>query len=45
MTEEERAKIHQQARNAAADYSYGDNTTNPGRIMEVRKAPRSERES
>jgi len=38
MTNEERTKMQLQARNAAADYSYGDNTTNPGRILEVRKA-------
>ena len=38
MTDEERAKMQRQARDAAADYSYGDNTSNPSRIMEVRKA-------
>lgn len=43
MTEEERAEMHRRARNAAADYSHGDNTNNPYRVMEVRKAPREER--
>ena len=38
MTDEERAEMQKRARNAAADYSYGDNTNNVGRILEVRKA-------
>ena len=40
MTDEERAEVQRQARDAAAEYSYGDSTTNPGRVLEVRKAPR-----
>jgi hypothetical protein len=44
MTDEERAKMQKLARDAAAEYSYGDSTTNPGRILEVRKAPRWQRE-
>ena len=43
MTDEERAEMQRRARSAAADYSYGDNTNNPGRVLEVRKAPRGER--
>lgn len=42
MTDEERMEMHRRAREAAADYSYGDNSNNPGRVLEVRKAPRSE---
>lgn len=38
MTNEERAEMHQRARSAAADHSYGDNTNTVGRILEVRKA-------
>lgn len=38
MTDEERERIQRLARDAAAEYSYGDSTSNPGRILEVRKA-------
>jgi len=44
MTDEERQRVQRLAREAAAEYSYGDSTTNPGRILEVRKARRGERQ-
>jgi hypothetical protein len=44
MTDEERTEMQRRARNAAAYYSYGDSSTNPGRILEVRKAARSSNE-
>lgn len=42
MTDEERIEMQRQAREAAAEYSYGDKINHTGRVLEVRKAPRSE---